>query len=133
MISKENFIGVVDSIEKFVTEEDRLYQDTGRMLCLYENDALNDMVSSFICFLNSLFDDENDWIEYYMYELDFGKDWTEGCITEKDGEVVYLRDAGELYDFLLKNQESRKVYSDYKIKDHDLYADVCGACEVGEK
>lgn len=133
MISKENFIGVVDSIEKFATEEDRLYQETGKVLCLYENDALNDMVSSVICFLNSLFDDESDWIGYYIYELDFGKHWTEGCITEKDGEVVYLRDAGELYDFLLKNQESRKAYSDYKVKDHDLYTDVCGSCGVAEK
>ena len=107
MISREDFVGVIDAIEQFSREEDRLYRETNGVLCLYENDTINDMVSSVFCFLNKLFDDENDWIGYYMYELDFGKGWTETSITEEDGSVIYLRNAGELYDFLIKNRESK--------------------------
>ena len=107
MISKENFVSVIDAIEQFLREEDRLYHETNGVLRLYENDAINDMVSSFFCFLLKLFNDENDWIGYYMYELDFGKGWTETSVVEEDGSVIYLRNAGELYDFLIKNIESK--------------------------
>ena len=107
MISKESFVNCIDAIEKFSKEEERLYSETGGTLCLYENDALNHMVSSFNCFMSNYFDDDNDWIGYYMWELNFGKDNDKLKVYEKDGSEIPLKNASDLYDLLIKNRESR--------------------------
>lgn len=39
---------------------------------------------------------END-VSYFCYELEFGKRWKPGCVTE-DGEDVKLRTIDDLYD-----------------------------------
>ena len=46
---------------------------------------------------------KDSWIDYFIYELDFGKKWTKGSITDK-GVSIKMRDAGELYDYLILNK-----------------------------
>lgn len=47
---------------------------------------------------------KNSTIEYFLYELDFGRKYTEGCITD-NGENIDLSDAGKLWDYLNSNLE----------------------------
>lgn len=50
----------------------------------------------------SLSDNHRDsWIEYYIYELDFGKKYKKGCATNADGSEINLSTAKDLYDFLV--------------------------------
>lgn len=42
---------------------------------------------------------EHSAIEYFLYELDFGRKYTEGCITQY-GKNIDLSDAGRLWDYL---------------------------------
>lgn len=44
---------------------------------------------------------KDSWIEYYIYELNYGKDYRPGCATDKDGNID-LSDAGALWEFLKK-------------------------------
>lgn len=53
--------------------------------------------------LTAMFDDEEELIEYWMYEMDFGRRWYEGCMTEADGASVMLTDAAALYDYLVEH------------------------------
>ena len=39
-------------------------------------------------------------IEYYLYELDYGKRWREYPITINDKETIYLDSPEALYDFI---------------------------------
>ena len=56
--------------------------------------------------LEIIFDDKiTGWISYWIWELNFGKRYTEGDVTEKDEIVIPLKTAEELYDFLIKNME----------------------------
>ena len=43
---------------------------------------------------------KDSWIEYYMWELDFGEKYSKGCATNKDGSNIDLSNAGTLWDFL---------------------------------
>ena len=43
---------------------------------------------------------DHSWIEYFIYELDFGKDYKSGCATFEDGEIIDLSSAESLYNFL---------------------------------
>ena len=49
------------------------------------------------------FDDENEWISYFMYDLDYGEDYTKDSVTEKDGTPIDLSTVEKLYDFLAKD------------------------------
>lgn len=54
--------------------------------------------------LKRIFDDEFDNIEYFIYELDFGKRYVPGMIIS-DGENIDLSTADKLYDYLIKNMQ----------------------------
>lgn len=54
-------------------------------------------------YLNYAFGDENDWIGYYVCELDYGKEWKPGFVTDQDGSDIKLQTIKELYTLLLDN------------------------------
>ena len=45
----------------------------------------------------------HSWIEYFMFELEYGKKKGNNSAWRKDGRVIDLSDAGKLYDFLIEN------------------------------
>ena len=56
--------------------------------------------------LEDIFSDTGEWISYYIYELDFGRQWKTGCITE-DGKDIPLSTPEELYDMLSDNLKDK--------------------------
>ena len=78
--------------------------------CVFRN-FKNDYVSGYdySLVLNSLiellkieFNDDEDWIEYFIWELDFGKKYKDGMITNKNNEIIDLSNVENLYKFLNK-------------------------------
>ena len=56
--------------------------------------------------LKDSMDDKDDWIGYFMYELDFGKHkMAKNCVVEKDGTKVSLQNMSDLYNYIKKNNE----------------------------
>ncbi len=53
--------------------------------------------------LSKLMEDSGEWIEYFIYELDYGSKYIEGCITKENGEIIKLSNSEELYDLLIEN------------------------------
>lgn len=47
-------------------------------------------------------DTENNWISYFIYELDYGTGYQDGYITDVDGSNIKMATAEDLYDFLVK-------------------------------
>lgn len=46
----------------------------------------------------------DSWIEYFLWELDFGRKYKPGCVIQQDGTHIDLSDAGSLWEFL--NQQN---------------------------
>lgn len=63
--------------------------------------------------LVKLCDDENDWIGYWLWELDFGKKYQDGMITDLNerGETinVKLETINDLWNLLVKNYCSKHI------------------------
>lgn len=87
----------------------KVFPDAFQGNLLYDNSAVIDQI---IKMLKVLFKDTNDWIDYFIYELDFGKKNEYLKVTEKDGTNVPLRNATHLYDLLLKNMEGAEIEKD---------------------
>lgn len=50
--------------------------------------------------LSRVMNDKNDWIGYFCYELDFGKNWAPGMITDINGKDISLATVDDLWDLL---------------------------------
>ena len=66
-----------------------------------------DCAVQLVTLLSLVMNDYDDWIGYYCYELDFGKNWSPGMITDSDGKDVPLGTVDDLWKLLndnLKNE-----------------------------
>ena len=61
--------------------------------------------------LEKMFGDDNEtacgWIEYFVYELDFGKKYKDGMIKDGEGNYIKLATVTDLYNLLIKEMEER--------------------------
>ena len=57
------------------------------------------LIDAFINLLKECGNDTNDWIGYFVWELDFGRDYTDGCVMI-NGKDVPLRTAEDLWNIL---------------------------------
>lgn len=62
--------------------------------------------SSVMKYLKDVFEDEGTWIDYWVYELDFGTRTDLGA-SYKDGTPIKLNTMKDLYKFLLKNMAEK--------------------------
>ena len=47
-------------------------------------------------------------IDYWIYDLNFGSKYYDGCITEKDGTNIVLKTAENLYDYLIEEMQKNE-------------------------
>ncbi|MBC7382805.1 MAG: hypothetical protein H7296_07385 [Bacteroidia bacterium] len=102
--SRELFVEMINEIEKQY-EYDRKCSDAFKVILPndyvsnYDNHWLqNQLLKVLQIAMND--NDKNSWIEYYLWELDFGKKYKVGCASNKDGSPIDLSDAGRLWDYL---------------------------------
>ncbi len=105
-IDRDLFIETMDAIQKQVKYDDHfaetiesLFPDAS--IVRYDNHLINNQI---IKLLQLAFMDNHphSWIEYFMFDLEFGSAYYPGVATEKDGKEIDLSDASHLYDFLLE-------------------------------
>jgi hypothetical protein len=51
--------------------------------------------------LKIMFNDD-EIIDYWVYDLNYGEKYSDGCITEKDNTEIVLKTAEDLYEYLIK-------------------------------
>ena len=62
-------------------------------------------ITLFLDMIKEMVKDKCEWIEYYIWELDWGKNWQEGMVTEKDGTDVPLKTLKDLHSLLESEYE----------------------------
>lgn len=104
VFTRELFIECIEAIQKQY-EHDKKCSDAFQVI------LPNDYISSYqnhwiqnqlVKLMQVAMNDEhkNSWIEYYMWELDFGKNYKAGSTTRKDGSNIDLSTHESLWDFL---------------------------------
>lgn len=59
--------------------------------------------------IKDLSGDEANDISYWLYDLNRGKDWKKGCITDKDGRDIKLKTLDDLYDSIISSQDESQA------------------------
>lgn len=105
-MTKEQFISSIEAIKEQYENDEKIT----KALNIIQPDSFNSfnggivLVNHLIQLLVDLTNDKNSWIEYFIYELDFGEKYKEGCATYVDKTPIDLSTAGTLFDFLIKEE-----------------------------
>jgi hypothetical protein len=49
-------------------------------------------------------DKENKWINWFCYDINFGKDHLKLIARYKDGTIISMKTSSDLYEFLINNK-----------------------------
>lgn len=99
MLSFEKFDRIINSIEKKDLELEVICDALGGCDKLYQTAMFEEVLE----LLGHIFEDKDEWIDYWVWELNYGEKWHEGCITESDGTDIKLQSSADLYQFLIDN------------------------------
>ena len=97
-MTKENFSILLDAVKNHSDYICNLYRDYG---IDFINSPVMEIESEINKYLKAQFNDTDDWISYWMWELDFGKKWKPGTVTI-DGTDVPLGTVDDLWNLLTK-------------------------------
>lgn len=67
------------------------------------------LVDNVILLLQKLTGDKEDWIYYWLYELDCGEDYKEGYVTDANGNNIELKTIRDLWDLLNESAPNDEV------------------------
>lgn len=101
-LSKEKFIEMLNFMKKkeqYVQQLIELMQKNNLEFIYSPYDEYN---SNIIDLLASLFENEHrakDWIDYWVYELDYGDKYFDGCVSHGNTDIK-LKTADDLYNYL---------------------------------
>lgn len=104
-ISKEIFIETINILKKQHEKDLKFSEILGEMFNTYPLlYSYQDIESQLIKLLKVQFDDNHrdSWIEYFIYELEFGSKYVEGCAKYKNGDNINLSNPEHLYTFLIE-------------------------------
>lgn len=112
IISKEKFVEIINRLKNYNELQDKideLFKDN------IENREKDFMNAGSICvghesvvvkLLEKMFD--TDIISYWIYELNYGKEYTDGCVLDENMNEIDLSTVEKLYDYLIKSLESEE-------------------------
>lgn len=99
LLSRNEFTKAINSYEDmwdFYDDINNVFQNHHRESNIFPSSELDTIIS----LLQFIFDDKEQWISYWIYELDFGSKYQDGMIQDKDGNNIQLKTVDDLYDLL---------------------------------
>lgn len=98
-IFKKAMEAVIDNW-RMQEELNQVYNKYKRGVEVYDfvlEDVIVKLLEEILC------DKETSWISYWLYELDCGKDYRPGSVTEADGTLIPLESLEDLWNLLVRN------------------------------
>lgn len=103
-ISKEDFVNTINELKRCIDKEDNIYDVLQKFDIYLDDDSekLYDTVIHLLEILTGAIVDEEfgSDISYFCWDLDFGRDYEPGMITDKEGNDIDCSTAESLYDYL---------------------------------
>lgn len=108
-ISKDLFFETIDIIKRQMIIDDEYCDSLSKVfpdsfIRGYDNNLIINQLVKMLKFATN--DTEN--IEYFIYELDFGKNWTIDSVTDENGKHIKMKTVNQLWSYLCKNYNSKQ-------------------------
>ena len=105
MISRDTFIETMCALEIL---DDKMSQvDTAmKILCPdLSGFYIPEVFDIIMDLLKEMFQDEGEWLEYFVYERDFMNNFEFGDVLDENDQPIEFNGWGDVYDFLIENIE----------------------------
>lgn len=99
MISKNEFCHAINLLK--AADESISKLETLCGITLLDSNIYFELENEIVKLLKDSFDDTEDWIGYYLWDTNFGKDWNNRNVVV-DGVQIFLEKPEEFYEFLTK-------------------------------
>lgn len=100
----------VDAVNAFREAEERLsialesFNDSWTTITF-----CTQITESIYSYIKEYFNDEEEWFDYWYFELDQGKTWTEQSCHRKDGTLIKLETIEDIYNLLKENKDDTSI------------------------
>lgn len=103
-LTKEEFVRRINNIKEQFKHDSNCHKAFSTIL---KNDYISNydynlILTDYTDILEYIMDDKSQMITYFIYELEFGKKYKDGMITERDGTIIKLKTVEDLYNYLNK-------------------------------
>lgn len=108
IISYEEFERYIDSIQMVFNVENSLMAISSDVRAKSKNEFtlyFPSLITEVIELLGKAVDDKDDWISYFIFELDFGKQNDILQVKDSDGNIIPLRTTKDLWNIIKTTQE----------------------------
>lgn len=106
LISKEKFTGFMKHICNYLDFDDNLNGLLRNYRHIFSDDIEIILPTVFLVDTVNLLElvtaDEEEWISYFVFELDCGKSWKPGAVTNQDGTDIPLGTIDDLWRQLVQ-------------------------------
>lgn len=109
ILSEQEFVDIIDRLREAAdlqAQVDKLFRNSRENI---ENDFCNAAAlqisheSSVVFLLKRIMYDQYEYIDYFIYELDYGRKYEPGMITDESGQDIDIHTSKLLYDFISDN------------------------------
>ena len=115
LITKEKFVATLKDLQQWVDDEWEIYialSNVGIFLDGERNDLSCNVIDLLSHLVNPIHPDlAKDDIEYFCYEINFGREYKVGCITGENGEPIDFSSAEKLYDYFSEEEKCNTKFS----------------------
>ena len=110
-ISKKEFIKIINRLKEtndFVNDVNNKARELDEAI---ESDFFNAMSLSIshesivVKLLEKIFNDKEGIISWWLYEIDYGRGYEDGCFIDEDRSYIDVSTSEKLYDYLIKKEE----------------------------
>ena len=95
----DTFTRIIDAVEESERKSDELYK-----LGIDVTGYITHLEDAAVAALEDAFPETAEDIEYFMWELNFGRNYKYGMVTDEFGRNVSLKDVNELYTWCITRQ-----------------------------
>lgn len=101
ILTKKEFVDYID----FIKERDEKMEQINNLFTEEFEDSVFypyfKYEAKLVGLLKTVMRDKGEWIDYFIYERDYGRDLKFGDVMDSDGTPIPMSTAEELYDFLI--------------------------------
>lgn len=130
IISKDEFIKAISKVKAVHEYQDGLNTYFSKNGCdgnLYQPDCTDTVLN----LLHTIFGkaDENEWISYFVFELEFGEKYNQGMIKDCEGECIDLSSTENLYNYLIELSNEENDEYELDIEDESDFINRWANCK----
>lgn len=105
----EQFKKHIEDIQRLSIFQDNVYS----LICKYNKESYDEveitlptLEANVLSLLKMIMNDKYDWIDYWMYELDFGRKYHDGCVTDNQGNSIKLATIEDLWNLITEDNSN---------------------------